>query len=60
MAVATLILVLQGNAVMTHCHRRRDDPVWFRGHRDARIGWGWILYEIGVNNPDYPDGSRIK
>lgn len=42
MAVATLILVCQGSAVVSEGKRRTVDPHWFRGHSYARIGWDWI------------------
>lgn len=42
MAVATLILVCQGSAVVAQGQRRRVDPHWLRGHSYARIGWDWI------------------
>jgi len=42
MAVATVVLVCQGVAVVAAGKRRQVDPHWFRGHSDARIGWNWI------------------
>lgn len=42
MAVATLVAVCQGVAVVAAGKRRLVDPHWFRGHSYARIGWNWI------------------
>ena len=42
MAVATLVLVCQGVAVVAAGKRRQVDPHWFRGYSYARIGWHWI------------------
>ena len=42
MAVATLVLVCQGVAVVADGKRRQVDPHWFRGLSHARIGWNWI------------------
>ena len=42
MAVATLILICQGVAVVAEGKRRMVDSHWFRGLSYARIGWNWI------------------
>lgn len=42
MAVATLVLVCQGGAIVASGKRRCVDPHWFRGYSYARIGWDWI------------------
>ena len=42
MAVATLVLVCQGVAVVASGTRRQVNPPWFRGSSYARIGWNWI------------------
>jgi hypothetical protein len=46
MAVATLVLVCQGVAVVDAGKRRQVDPHWFRGLSYARIGWNWIRRAI--------------
>jgi len=46
MAVATLVLVCQGVAVVADGKRRQVDPHWFRGLSHARIGWNWIRRAI--------------
>jgi len=46
MAVATVVLVCQGVAVVATGKRRQVDPHWFRGHSYARIGWNWIRRAI--------------
>lgn len=46
MAVATLILVCQGSAVVAQGQRRVVDPHWFRGHSYARIGLDWIRHAL--------------
>lgn len=42
MAVATLVVVCQGVAVVAAGKRRLVDTHWFRGLSYARIGWKWI------------------
>lgn len=42
MAVATVVLVCQGVAVVAEGKRRCVDPHWFRGQSYARIGWNWL------------------
>ena len=51
MAVATLVLVCQGSAVVAQGHRRRVDPHGFRGHSYARIGWDWIRRALARGGP---------
>jgi hypothetical protein len=46
MAVATLVLVSQGVAVVAAGQRRRVDPHWHRGLSYARIGWNWIDHAL--------------
>ena len=42
MAVATVVLVCQGVAVVAQGKRRYVDPHWFRGQSYARMGWNWL------------------
>jgi hypothetical protein len=42
LAVATLVVVCQGVAVVAAGKRRWVDTHWFRGLSYARIGWKWI------------------
>lgn len=42
LAVATLVVVCQGVAVVAAGKRRLVDTHWFRGLSYARIGWKWI------------------
>ncbi len=42
MAVASLVLICQGVAVVAAGQRRQVDPHWSRGLSYARIGWNWI------------------
>lgn len=46
MAVATLVLVCQGVAVVAQGQRRAVDPHWSRGLSYARIGWNWIDHAL--------------
>ncbi len=46
MAVATLVLVCQGVAVVAQGQRRAVDPHWNRGLSYARIGWNWIDHAL--------------
>lgn len=42
MAVATLLLTLQGQQVVTDGKRRWVDAHWQRGNSYLRIGWNWL------------------
>jgi len=42
MAIATIVLVCQGVAVVAEGKRRCVDSDWFRGQSYARIGWNWL------------------
>lgn len=46
MAVATVVLVCQGVAVVAAGQRRKGDPHWNRGLSYARIGWNWINHAL--------------
>lgn len=48
MAVATLLLTIQGQQVVATGKRRWVDPHWQRGNSYFRIGWNWlkgVLYQ---------------
>ncbi len=42
LAVATLLLTVQGQEVVTSGKRRWVDPHWRRGSSYLRIGWNWL------------------
>jgi hypothetical protein len=42
LALATLYVTAQGDAVVANGHRRRIDTHWFRGNSYFRIGWEWV------------------
>jgi hypothetical protein len=42
MAVATLLLTLQGQQVVAAGKRRWVDAHWLRGNSYLRIGWNWL------------------
>jgi hypothetical protein len=71
MAVATLLLTVQGQQVVTDGKRRWVDAHWQRGNSYLRIGWnwlkgvlhqGWLLFQTislaGVPDPEPASASK--
>jgi len=51
MAIATLLLTVQGQQVVAAGKRRWVDVHWQRGNSYLRIGWNWLK---GVLHQDWP------
>ena len=71
MAVATLLLTVQGQQVVAAGKRRWVDPHWQRGNSYLRIGWNWLkgvlhqgwrlfptFYLLGCSDPDPASASK--
>ena len=71
MAVATLLLTVQGQQVVAAGKRRWVDPHWQRGNSYLRIGWNWLkgvlhqgwrlfttFYLLGRSDPDPASASK--
>jgi len=70
LALATLYVTAQGNAVVASGRQRWIDTHWFRGNSYFRIGWEWVkaawgkgwelIHSVGFTSHHDPDPAMAS